>query len=59
MEASCRDPSKAVLKRELPARRSVVVLEDNVPSGFKSSTGRAAKVEERIEVLRSRRGPHA
>ena len=57
--ASYRDPSEAVLKREFPGRRSVVVLEDNDPSGFKSSTGRAAKVEERIHVLRSRRGPKA
>ena len=58
VEASYRDPSKAVLKREFPGRRSFVVLEDNDSSGFKSSTGRAAKVEERINVLRFRRGPH-
>ena len=59
VEASHRDPSTAVLKREFSGRRSFVALEDNDSSGFKSSTGRAAKVEERINVLRSRRGPHA
>ena len=50
-EAAYRGPIKAALKREFPGRRSFLVLEDNDPSGFKSSNGRAAKVEERIKVL--------
>lgn len=42
-EAAYRDPIKKVLKREFPSRKSYVILEDNDPSGFKSSVARAAK----------------
>ena len=38
-----RGAVKKVLKREFPSRKSYVILEDNDPSGFKSSIGRRAK----------------
>ena len=50
-EAAHRGPINAALKRESPGRRVLVVLEHNDPSGFRPSTARAAKVEERIKVL--------
>ena len=39
------------LKAEYPGRRSFTLLEDNDPSGFKSSKGRAAKKDEGIKVF--------
>ena len=49
--AAYRGPIKKALKRKFPGRKSFVVLEDNDPSGFKSSLGRAAKEESKIRIL--------
>ena len=46
-------PCQSRFEAGFPGRRSPVVLEGN-----KSSTGRDEKVEERINVLISRRDPH-
>ncbi len=50
-EAMYRGPVKKAVKKQFPRRKSFVILEDNDPSGFKSSVARAAKVEEGIKVL--------
>ena len=42
-EAAYRGAIKKALQKEFPGRRSYVILEDNDPSGFKSSVARAAK----------------
>ena len=46
-----RGPIKKALQRTFPGRKSFVLLEDNDPSGFKSSLGMAAKDESKIRVL--------
>ena len=42
-ESAYRGAIKKALKKEFPGRKSYVILEDNDPSGFKSSVARAAK----------------
>ena len=49
--AAYRGPIAKVLKSEYPGRKSFTILEDNDPSGFKSSSGRAAKEASKISVL--------
>ena len=44
-------PLKGALRQEYPERRSHLVLEDNDPTGFKSSKGVAAKKEAKIDIL--------
>ena len=44
-------PAKDALKRAWPAKRCFTVLEDNDPTGFKSTAGKKAKVDARIKVF--------
>ena len=41
--AAYRGPIAKVLKSEYPGRKSFTILEDNDPSGFKSSVARATR----------------
>ena len=44
-------PMKKILAKTYPTKRRFTVLEDNDPSGFKSTKGEAAKEEAKIDVF--------
>ena len=44
-------PLKSALRRNYPHARSHMVLEDNDPTGYKSTTGMVAKLASKIEVF--------
>lgn len=44
-------PMKKILSKTYPTKRRFTVLEDNDPSGFKSSKGIAAKADAKIDVF--------
>ena len=46
--AKYKGPLRSALKRAYPSRRTHIVLEDNDPTGYKSSQGRRAKRESHI-----------